>query len=343
MDIKVLEWTGSKLVMLDQTKLPGEETYMEIDDPVLVVDSIKTLKVRGAPAIGIAAAYGLALYAVHSETSDPEEFIAGLRKTRDLLASSRPTAVNLFWALDRVVKKAEGSGVDDTDSLRDLVVNEAVAIDKANLESDLALSRYGKELIQDGDKVLTYCNSGALATAGYGTALGIVRAAWESGKKVHLYACETRPLFQGARLTMWECKKTGIPATLIVDGAAGSLIAQGKINKIFVGADRVAANGDTANKIGTYTVAALASLHLIPFYVAAPVSTLDVSTNSGQDIEVEERAADEVTHVMGRRIAPDGVSVENPAFDVTPGSLISAIITDKGVLKPPYAESLKTV
>ncbi len=343
MDIKVLEWTGSKLVMLDQTKLPLEETYVEMEDPATVAESIKTLMVRGAPAIGVAAAYGLALFAVHSDATGAKEFIAGLMEARGLLAASRPTAVNLFWALDTVTKKAEQSGATDVDGLRDVIVGEAIRIDKANLQSDLALSKYGSELIEDGDTIITYCNSGALATAGYGTALGIVRAAWESGKKVHLHACETRPMFQGARLTMWECKKLGIHSTLIVDGAAGSIIADGRINKAIVGADRVAANGDTANKIGTYTVAALSRLHMIPFYVAAPVSTLDVATETGEGIEVEMRAADEVTHVMGKKIAPDGVSVENPSFDVTPGSLISAIITDKGILKPPFEESLKAI
>ena len=337
-DFKIIEWLGDRIKIIDQTKLPHEEVFLELTDHNEVSDAIKRLSIRGAPDIGVAAAYGLVLGAQRIETSSKDEFLTKLRPVSETLASSRPTAVNLFWAVDRMNKVAN-SGEDVSQIKADLLA-EAQRIESENDEANRRLSEFGAELIQDGFTILTHCNAGALATAAYGTALGVIKMAWEQGKKVQVFADETRPLLQGARLTTWEMIKEGIPVTLITDNMAGHFMHNGEIDCVIVGADRIAANGDTANKIGTYSVAVLAMENAIPFYVAAPVSTIDFSLTSGDDIPIEERNHDEVTDFQGVRTAPEGVNAANPAFDVTPHYYISAIITEKGVIREPYVERL---
>jgi len=297
--------------------------------------------VRGAPAIGAAAAYGLALGAGNLKCVDPGEFLAGVEGIAARLAATRPTAVNLNWALERMLARLRSALPADPEELIRVMRSEAESIYREDLAGNMKMGRFGAELIPDGARILTHCNAGALATAGYGTALGVIRAAHEAGKRISVYADETRPLLQGARLTAWEMVQEGIPVTLITDNMAGYLMATGGVDLVVVGADRIAANGDAANKIGTYGVAVLAREHGLPFYVAAPFSTVDLRLQSGAGIPIEERDPGEVTHIAGKRLAPEGVKVWNPAFDVTPARLITAIVTDRGVLYPPYEKSLK--
>ena len=342
--IKTLEWTDAGVRFLDQTKLPSEETYVTCATAEEVADAIRTMVVRGAPAIGVAAAMGIALGARQAEGDHVAEFRRNFDALCDLMAETRPTAVNLFWAIERMRARFEASVEMPVKQIQQTLITEAQRIYVEDLASNEALSKHGAALLPASGGVLTHCNAGALATAGgYVTALGVIRAAVECGKKLHVFADETRPVLQGSRLTAWELQKDGIPTTVIADNMAGDMMRQGKIGAVVVGADRIAANGDTANKIGTYTVAVLAKEHGIPFYVAAPFTSIDLETPDGSKIPIEQRAAREVTHVGPTRIAPEGIRVENPAFDVTPNVLIAAIITERGVAKPPFAESLRNL
>jgi methylthioribose-1-phosphate isomerase len=336
-ELKAVEWVSGKVRLIDQTKLPQEEIYLEFSDYLDVAEAIKMLRVRGAPAIGIAAAYGLALGANSIKAKSKKEFLKKLRAISDELAATRPTAVNLFWALKRMNHATEEDAT--VDEIKSALVAEAKKIDIEDEEMERALSFHGASLIKDGYTIMTHCNTGALA-AGYGTALGIIKTAWESGKKIHVFAGETRPLLQGARLTVWELIRYGIPYTLIADTMTGYFLSKGRIDCMIVGADRIAANGDVANKIGTYNLAVLAMENGVPFYVAAPTSTIDLSISSGEAIPIEERSPEEVTHIKGIPIAPQGSHVANPAFDVTPHRYISAIITECGITYKPYIERL---
>jgi methylthioribose-1-phosphate isomerase len=342
--IKTVEWTNEGVRMLDQRLLPTEEKYLTLRSYDEVAEAIKKMAVRGAPAIGVSAAMGLALGARQSVGTSIADLEFDFNYMCDVMGATRPTAVNLFWAIERMrarLRRAKAE-TDDVTEAKEQLVDEALKIFNEDIESNRNLGRFGGELIADGSTVLTHCNAGALATAGdYGTALGVVRGARDAGKRVAVIADETRPFLQGARLTAWELSKDEIPVTLITDNMAGHVMKQGKVDVVVVGADRIAANGDTANKIGTYMVAVLARQHDIPFYVAAPISTIDLSITSGEEIPIEERDTREVTHVHEHRLAPEGIEVQNPAFDVTPHELIAAIITDRGVARPPYVESLK--
>jgi methylthioribose-1-phosphate isomerase len=331
------------VVMIDQRKLPTEEIYVRCKTAAEVARAIKTMVIRGAPAIGVAAAMGIALGMRKSKATGTQKFAAEFYKTCELMAATRPTAVNLFWAIGRMKQafSAAALGGESVDQIKDRLDREAQAIHDEDLASCRALGAFGAEIVPAEARILTHCNAGALATAGYGTALGVIRGAVERGKRVTVLADETRPFLQGARLTAWELIRDGIATTIIADNMAGALMRQGQIDLVVVGADRIAANGDTANKIGTYTVAVLAREHKIPFYVAAPLSTIDLNTPDGQLIPIEERSAREMTHVGGSQIAPDGAAVRNPAFDVTPHQLIAGIITERGIFRPPYIESLK--
>ena len=339
MSMTPIAWSDGHLRLLDQTRLPQEEIWLALTDHRQVAEAIRSMRVRGAPAIGVAAAYGLALAAAAGSRSDRDELLAELRAAAGELAATRPTAVNLSWALERVLTAAQAA--PDAEAVRGVALAEAQRIQREDVEANRRLGRLGAELVPDGATVLTHCNTGALATAGYGTALGVVRAAVERGKRLRVVATETRPQLQGARLTAWELAREGIECTLIVDSAAGALMRRGAIDLVIVGADRIAANGDVANKIGTYPLALLAREHGLPFYVAAPTSSIDLSLPTGDDIPIEERSPEEVTAWGGHRIAPEGVTVENPAFDVTPHRLIAAIITERAIACPPYAESLR--
>ncbi len=340
--IKTLEWTDAGVRFLNQTKLPSEETYVTCATAGEVANAIRTMVVRGAPAIGVAAAMGIALGARQAEGEHVAEFRRNFEALCDLMAETRPTAVNLFWDIERMKQRFAASAEMPVAQIKQALITEAQCIYIEDLAANEALAKHGAALLPASGGVLTHCNAGALATAGgYGTALGVIRAAIESGKKLNVFADETRPVLQGSRLTAWELQKDGIPTTVIADNMSGVMMQQGKIGAVVVGADRIAANGDTANKIGTYTVAVLAKEHGIPFYVAAPFSSIDLETTDGSRIPIEQRAAREMTHVGPTRIAPDGVKIENPAFDVTPNALIAAIITERGVAKPPFAESLR--
>ena len=336
--MEIIAWHDGKVRLLDQTRLPEEEVHIEIADVDGLAAAICEMRIRGAPALGVAAAYGLALAAAASSAAARDDLLAHLSRAAGTLAATRPTAVNLPWALRRVLAAAETA--PNVEAARHAVLAEARDIHQESLEADRRLSELGAELMPEAGAVLTHCNTGALATAGYGTALGVLRAAHGRGKKIRVYATETRPLLQGARLTAWELLREGIPATLIVDGAAGSLLRRGLVACVIVGADRIAANGDVANKVGTYGLAVLAHENGVPFYVAAPSTTVDLSLADGDDIPIEERAAGEVTSFAGRRIAPEGVEVANPAFDVTPHRYVTAIITERGIAREPYTESL---
>ncbi len=332
--MKSIEWLGSSVRFIDQAKLPLEETYITTDDHSVLAEAIRTLKIRGAPAIGIAAAYGVALASLKFTDSDVRTFRSHVRKAADELASTRPTAVNLSWALTRMQQVAvRAPGVKEG---RERLVQEAITIHHEDADKCRRIGEHGLTLIPQRASILTYCNAGALATGGEGTALGIITTAHRSAKVVRVFACETRPALQGARLTTWELMKAGVDVTLITDNAAASLMQQKKIDLIIVGADRIAANGDTANKIGTYSLAVLARHHGIPLYVAAPTSTIDASMKSGREIPLEQRDGREVTEVFGKQIAPEGVQTLSPAFDVTPCELISAIITEDGIYRPPF-------
>ena len=335
---RTIEWLDGKLRILDQSKLPREQIFVDLDNYHDVVLAIKEMRVRGAPAIGVAAAYGIALGTSGIKTTNKDEFLVQLNQVMQTFAASRPTAVNLFQAINRMRKAARGDGVAE---IKNSLINEAKRIHQEEITATKKLSQLGAELIKNGFTLLTHCNAGPLATAGYGTALGVIKAAKDQGKKVSVFATETRPLLQGARLTTWELMQEGIPVTLITDSMAGYFMQQKKIDCVIVGADRIAANGDVANKIGTYTLAVLAKESKIPFYVAAPTSTIDLSLSSGDKIPIEERSPEEVTHIQGVPIAPQGIRAANPAFDVTPHSHITAIITEKGIIKEPYTEGLK--
>jgi methylthioribose-1-phosphate isomerase len=333
--IPTVEWKAGAVRLLDQSKLPGVIEFLDCRDYQTVADAIRTLKVRGAPAIGVTAAMGVALGAQAINSADYQSFSHAVRKICDELAATRPTAVNLFWAIERMKKKLESLRTEPISTIQQSLTSESQTILEEDIALCKAMGRYGAELIRDGETVLTHCNAGSLATAGYGTALGVIRSAWEQGKKIQVIADETRPVLQGARLTAWELMQDRIPVTLITDNMAGTLMRQGKIHLCVVGADRIAANGDVANKIGTYSVAVLAKAHNIPFYVAAPYSTIDLNTKSGDDIPIEQRNPSEVTTIHGSHsVAPKDVAVYNPAFDVTPAGLITGIITERGVFKP---------
>jgi len=341
--IKTVEWTKDGVRMLDQRLLPGEEKYLMLRSYDEVAEAIKKMVIRGAPAIGVSAAMGIALGASQSVGTSVADLEDDLDYIFDVMGKTRPTAVNLFWAIERMrtaFKKAKAS--NDIDAAKKAMVDEALAIFEEDITANRAIGRNGADLIADGATVLTHCNAGALATAGdYGTALGVIRGARDAGKRVAVIADETRPFLQGLRLTAWELAKDDIPVTVITDNMAGHVMKSGKVDAVVVGADRIAANGDTANKIGTYMVAVLAREHGIPFYVAAPLTTLDLTLKTGAEIPIEERDGREITHIKEHQLAPDGISVHNPAFDVTPNNLIAAIITDKGVARAPYEESLK--
>ena len=336
--IRTIEWTDGAIVMLDQRRLPEEETYLTLRTPEEVAAAIRDMAIRGAPAIGVAAAMGIALGFQNDGARFPD--------LERLFAATRPTAVNLFWAIARMRRRFEAASEKPatpsraTPDLAAAMRDEALAIAAQDVEANRSLGRYGAELVPGDSRILTHCNAGALATSGYGTALGVVRAAVEAGKKVAVFADETRPFLQGARLTAWELQKDGIPVTVVTDGMAGHLFQKGAIDLCLVGADRIARNGDVANKIGTYQVAVLAHAHGVPFYVAAPISTVDLALDNGTLIPIEERGPEEVTHIAGKRLVPEGVPVLHPAFDVTPHRLVSAIITDRGVARPPYTDSL---
>ncbi len=341
MSFRTIEWRDNKVFMIDQTRLPGEEVYNEYNDFQGVAEAIRGMVIRGAPAIGVAAAMGIALGARDIITDTHESFFRQLENVCDVLARTRPTAVNLFWGIERMKKVAAANRDKDLNSIRAILKAEAISIENEDLQICKALGRHGAALIREGATVLTHCNAGGLATAGYGTALGVIRAAHEAGKNIRVFADETRPWLQGARLTAWELMKDNIPVTLITDNMAGWFMRKGEIDCVVVGADRIAANGDTANKIGTYSVAVLAKENHIPFYVAAPVSTLDLTLKNGDEIPIEERPGHEVTHLHGLPIAPAGVTVRNPAFDVTPAKYISAIITERGCVRGDYEKNLK--
>ncbi len=340
----VVAWDGDAVVVLDQTRLPHETAFLACGDVPALCDAIRRLAVRGAPAIGVAAAYGLALAARRAQARalDPAAALAAVAAARAELAATRPTAVNLFWALDRLAGRAAvlAAAGADAAALAAGLLAEARAVHDEDVAMCRALGRAGAALLPDCATVLTHCNAGGLATGGYGTALGVVYAAREAGKAVRVFADETRPLLQGARLTAWELADQGFEVTVLCEGAAGSLLRQGVVDAVITGADRIAANGDTANKVGTYPLAVLADRHDVPFYVAAPASTFDPATRGGGDIVIEQRAADEVLACGGRPVAPAGVAAWNPAFDVTPAELVTAFITERGVLRPPFAGSL---
>jgi methylthioribose-1-phosphate isomerase len=343
--IKTIEWTDQGVVMIDQRLLPTEEAYPVFKTHEEVARAIEEMVVRGAPAIGVAAAMGIALGLKNANDDAPGSLDHRFNEVCERMAATRPTAVNLFWAVERMRwafnhARREGASVDE---IKKQLVEESLAIHREDVESNQRLGQFGADLIADGATVLTHCNAGALATAGFGTALGVIRAARDAGKRVRVLADETRPFLQGARLTAWELAKEDIPVTIITDNMAGHFLKSGEVACVVVGADRIAANGDVANKIGTYMVAVVAHENNVPFYVAAPLSTVDLALNSGDEIPIESRAAAEVTHIRGEQITPDGVAVANPAFDVTPHRYVSAIITDAGVAREPYDTSLKAL
>src|SRR5918997_670387 len=341
--LPTIDWQGDAIVMVDQRKLPAQEVYVRCRSAQEVARAIRTMIIRGAPAIGVAAAMGIALGMRKSAAKGTRQYAVELQKICDMMASTRPTAVNLFWAIDRMKKAfAEGAQAgESTDELAARLEREARAIHDEDVASCRAMGSFGAALLTDGSRVLTHCNAGALATAGYGTAIGVIRAAVEQGKRIAVFADETRPFLQGSRLTAWELVREGISTTVITESVAGPLMRAGEIDFVVVGADRIAANGDTAKKIGTYTVAVLAHEHKIPFYVAAPLSTIDLATPDGDHIPIEERDQREVSHFGASRLTPEGAMIRNPAFDVTPSRYIAGIITERGVFRPPYAESLR--
>ena len=337
-EVKAIEWANGKLRLLDQTKLPVEQTPLELSHYREVVQAIAEMRVRGAPAIGVAAAYAVAMSAREVQAETRQEFMARLADSGNEIASARPTAVNITWAVQRMLDVAASE--PDLDRIKARLLAEAQRIQEEDVEINRRMGKYGTELMPEGGAVLTHCNTGALATAGYGTALGVIRAGWESGKRFHVFNTETRPFLQGARLTSWELVQLGIPSTLIVDSGAGLLMRRGEVSCAIVGADRIAANGDVANKIGTYPLAVVARENGIPFYVAAPTSTVDLNISSGDEIPIEERRPEEVTRFSGAQTAPEGIGVRNPAFDITPHQYITAIVTERGIVREPYAESL---
>ena len=336
-----IEWVNGRIRLIDQTLLPNEFKKIYCDEVSEIWQAIKTLKVRGAPAIGIAAAFGTVLGIWHSTADNYVDFETELKDITDYLSTSRPTAVNLFWAIKRMVKVAQENKSLTVPELKERLLAESLDIMSEDQQMSRSIGKHGAGLIENGDNILTHCNAGGLATSDYGTALAVMFSAHEMGKQIHVYADETRPLLQGARLTTWELMRAGIDVTLICDSVAGQVMKEGYIQRVVVGADRIAANGDTANKIGTYMVAVMAQQHGVPFYVAAPTSTVDMSLENGDQIPIEERGAEEVTEGFGQRTAPEGVKVYSPAFDVTPAHLITSIITEKGVINPPFNVNLK--
>jgi methylthioribose-1-phosphate isomerase len=343
--LPTIEWQPDAVVMIDQRKLPGQEIYVHAKTAQEVAKAIKTMVIRGAPAIGVAAAMGIALGMRRSKTQGTKQFAVEFNKLCDLMAATRPTAVNLFWAIDQM-KKSFAAGVQAGEAVDDLkarLEKEAQRIHDDDLHSCQTMGKFGAEVVPDGARILTHCNAGALATAGYGTALGVIRAAAERGKVKQVFADETRPFLQGARLTAWELVRDQVPTTVITESMAGPLMAQHGIDFVVVGADRIAANGDVANKIGTYTVAMMANAHGIPFYVAAPLSTIDLATSDGSKIPIEQRNAREVSHLGSTQLTPEGASIWNPAFDVTPNTLVAGIITERGIARAPYEHSLKAL
>lgn len=343
MSFFTIKWDDGAVIMIDQRLLPTEEVYNTYRDYEEVAEAIEVMVIRGAPAIGIAAAMGVALAAQEgAKKGSEQEFKQTMEKAFERLLKTRPTAVNLFWAIDRMKKLVGSMAGASPDQVAQACRDEAIKMLEEDIEINRRMGFNGAEYIEDGDVVLTHCNAGALATGGYGTALGVIRAAVEQGKKIEVMADETRPFLQGARLTVWELQKDGIPVTMITDNMAGHLMKMGRINKVVTGADRVAANGDAANKIGTYSVAVLADRHKVPFFIAAPLSTIDLQTKTGDDIPIEQRVhLNEITHVLGTRIVPENTKVIYPAFDVTPAELIKALFTEKGVAEPPSKESIK--
>ena len=337
-EVQAIEWAGEKLRLLDQTKLPVETTVFEADRYQDVIRAVKEMRVRGAPALGVVAAYGVAMAARDIPRGERGSFLTRLKAAGREIESARPTAVNMTWAVRRLLDLAEAE--PDAAAVPGRLLDEARTMQEEDEEVNRRIGRFGSEILPDAGAVLTHCNTGALATAGYGTALGVIRAAWEAGKRFHVFHTETRPFLQGARLTAWELVQLGIPSTLIVDSSAGVLLSQGEVSCVVVGADRIAANGDVANKVGTYTLAVLSRENGVPFYVAAPTSTVDLSLSSGEDIPIEERRAEEVTSFGGVRTAPEGIGVWNPSFDVTPHKYVGGIITEVGILTEPYTESL---
>lgn len=339
--IQTLEWTDQGVRFIDQTKLPMEEVYVTCKTPEQVADVIRSMVVRGAPAIGVAAAMGVALAVRNSKAENASDLKRDFDHACDVIGKTRPTAVNLSWAIRRMQEKLEWLRIRPVGQIKEALIEEAQRMHAEDIAANQAMGRHGATLMPSEGGVLTHCNAGALATAGYGTALGVIRAAVEQGKKIHVYADETRPFLQGSRLTAWELMKDGIPTTVISDNMAGAMMKLGKIGAIVVGADRIAANGDVANKIGTYTVAVLAKEHGIPFYVAAPTSTVDLACPDGSKIPIEQRNSKEVSHIAGKQVVPDGVEIENPAFDVTPARYVTAIITERGIARAPYEEALR--
>jgi methylthioribose-1-phosphate isomerase len=338
--IETIRWKYNRVLMIDQRKLPREEKYFVCANYRSVINAIRRMVIRGAPAIGVAAAMGVALGARSVRTKRIDLFQERLSRICEEIKAARPTAVNLAWAVERMERLVADHRSEGADAIKTILFRESEEMLKQDIRTNRSIGRHGQALLKDGDCVLTHCNAGALATGGYGTALGVIRAAVEKGKKIRVLADETRPFLQGARLTAWEMMKSDIPVTLITDNMSGHLMYKGEVNAVIVGADRIAANGDVANKIGTYMVAVLARTHDIPFYVAAPLSSIDRDTPTGDQIPIEERPPEEVTHFQGKRIAPDGVAVKNPAFDVTPNRNISGIITEKGIALPPFGSSL---
>ena len=341
--IKTISWTNDTVVMIDQKALPHEEKYLTCRSYIEVIAAINDMTIRGAPAIGVAAAMGIALGMQNLQVSSEEDLKISFYRICDEFSRTRPTAVNLFWAIGRMKRCFEENLKSDIDTIKTVLVGEAIKICEEDIAINRRIGMHGGDLIKNGDNILTHCNAGALATAGYGTALGVIRAAREEGKELHVFVDETRPVLQGARLTAWELMLENIPATLITDNMAGFLMKQGKIDLVIVGADRIAANGDVANKIGTYSLAVLAHEHNIPFYVAAPLSTIDIEIRDGDDIPLEERDDEEVLSIRGVRIAPEGMKVCNPAFDVTPNHFITAIITEAGVVASPFEETIRSL
>jgi methylthioribose-1-phosphate isomerase len=343
MKFKTIEWKGDRVRILDQRRLPHEVRYIDCREASDVAMAIRSMAIRGAPAIGVAAAMGIALGARKARAKEPEAFRKAVGRICEDMARTRPTAVNLFWAIGRMKEVLEQLHSFSIDEMRSRLEQEAFRIFEEDVEVNRRIGENGRALIHEGDRVLTHCNAGALATAGHGTALGVVQSAWAEGKRFHVFVDETRPLFQGARLTAWELSQEKIPFTVLTDSMAGWLMKNGEVSLVLVGADRICLNGDTANKIGTYSLAVLANYHRIPFYVAAPTSTLDSSLACGIQVPIEERSSKEVTHPGGKQVTPKGVKVRNPAFDVTPHSLIQAIITEKKIVRKPFVRELKRI
>jgi len=340
--MRTIEWKEEKVFLIDQRRLPQKYEIINCSTYQEVAEAIKKMKIRGAPAIGVAAAFGMALAAYSSKAENYEIFIKDMKKAKKCLALTRPTALNLFWALNRIMNLITINKDIDLFKLKDIILQESKTIAQEDIKVNKDIGRYGSSLIKDGDNILTHCNAGALATVDYGTALGVIRTAFISeGKNIHIYVDETRPVLQGARLTAWELKQEKIPFTLITDNTAGFLMFKNKIDLIIVGADRIALNGDVVNKIGTYSLSVLAQENKVPFYVAAPLSTIDLSLRTGNMIPIEERDPEEVTHILGKEIAPKGIKVFNPAFDLTPNRYVIGIITEKGIIRKPYKENIK--